>query len=108
MNYRRLFKAGEKSCAVCNEPLPAFESNSQPGYACAKAECRRIHYANLIQKTREIKEGEVICSLDGCTRPVAPGTYQVRRTLFFCTDSHKRKFYHRTEVGKCLCCGEPI
>ena len=108
MNSRRLFRAGEKSCAVCNDPLPAFESNSQRGYACTKTECRRTVYANLIQKTREIKEGEVICSLDGCTRPVAPGTYQLRRTRFFCCASHERKFYGRTEVGKCLCCGEPI
>jgi len=108
MNHRRSFKAGEKQCAACGDALPAFESNSQKTYACAKKECRTQVYKAFIQKTRDIKAGEVICSLEGCTRPVPPCTVQERRTMFFCCATHEKKHYQNTEVGKCLCCGEPI
>ena len=108
MNKRRQFQDGEKQCSGCGDPLPAFESNSQQKYSCRKHECRQKVYAQLIQMTRVIEEGEVVCSLAGCTRPGKAGTFQTRRKLFFCCSSHQKKHYIKTEVGICKACGKPI
>jgi len=104
------FVQGEIRCANCGDGLPAFQTSRKlHAYACKKPACKRAVFGYFMQETRTVAEGEVTCSLEGCCRPVKPGTYQKRKKVFFCSYSCERKHYRQQFViGTCLHCNGPI
>ena len=79
-------------CVACGKDLPDFKPRLHVIPTCDNKECRRIAYNTPARKNLTIKEGEILCALEGCSRPVPAGEYDISKTLFFCCPACRAKY----------------
>jgi integrase/recombinase XerC len=81
----RAFKDGERSCPVCNEPLPAHETWPGARYRfCMTAECRTRVIATK-GMLRYVEHQQVKCGAIGCTNYVPEGRYAPNPGVLTCS-----------------------
>ena len=80
------------TCIACGKELPDFQARPRLRPTCDNKECRRIAYNTPARKNLTIKEGEILCALEGCSRPVPAGEYDISKTLFFCCPACRAKY----------------
>ena len=86
-----IFKAGEKVCEVCGDPLGKIRCSAyRKHFLCAKPECSFPSYRPIPMRT--VKAEELVCEAPGCGKFVPAGKYTIRKQRFFC-DSRCRSRY---------------
>ena len=109
MYERKQYADREKSCHICDKPLPAFScSPGRTQFYCNTPECRRAHYQKVCHRT--IGENEVPCSRPGCTGFAPAGEYHPRTKHFFCSEECRKKsaWFLSVPWSNCDWCTKPI
>jgi integrase/recombinase XerC len=103
----KVFRDGERSCPICNEPLPAHETWPGARYRfCMKAECK-ASVMTTKARLRYVAHQQVRCGAIGCTNYVPEGRYAANPALLTCSAAcaQARLRASRQQV-KCRCgCG---
>jgi integrase/recombinase XerC len=81
----RAFKDGERSCPICNEPLPAHETWPGARYRfCMKTECKAMVITTK-GGLRYVEHQQVKCGAIGCINYVPEGRYAANPGVLTCS-----------------------
>jgi integrase/recombinase XerC len=100
------YKDGERTCPVCNDPLPAHQVWPGARYRyCLKAACKRQLFAGNRHGWHYIEAGERKCDAEGCSNFVSEGRHSNNASFKTCSAACYYACANAEQPARLCACG---